>query len=78
MQLAQYVSTIANGGYRVQPHIVKEIREPLLDNKELGPIIQEIKPTVLNRIDGKDEWIDRVQEGFRMVMQERDGTGIAF
>ena len=28
MQVAQYVSTIANGGYRVQPHIVKEIREP--------------------------------------------------
>ena len=32
MQLAQYVSTIANGGNRMEPHIVKEIREPLMDN----------------------------------------------
>ncbi|HWJ80287.1 MAG TPA: penicillin-binding protein 2, partial [Niallia sp.] len=26
MQLAQYVSTIANGGYRIQPRLLKEIR----------------------------------------------------
>lgn len=77
MQLAQYVSTIANGGYRVQPHIVKEIREPVLENNQLGPVVQEIEPTILNRIDGKDEWIDRVQEGFRMVMQVGDGTGVS-
>lgn len=74
MQLAQYVSTIANGGYRVEPHIVKEIREPLLDNNELGPIVEEVKPTILNHIDAKDEWIKRVQEGFRRVMQESGGT----
>jgi len=77
MQLAQYVSTIANGGYRVQPHIVKEIREPVLENNQIGPIVKEIEPTILNRIDGKDEWIDRVQEGFRMVMQVGDGTGVS-
>jgi penicillin-binding protein A len=74
MQLAQYVSTIANGGYRVQPHIVKEIREPMLDNSQLGPIVEEMKPTILNHIDAKDEWVDRVQEGFRRVMQEPGGT----
>src|SRR5699024_12763877 len=28
IQMAQYVSTIANDGYRVQPHILKEIRNP--------------------------------------------------
>ena len=28
MQLAQYVSTIASGGKRLQPRLVKEIREP--------------------------------------------------
>ncbi|MCM3765292.1 penicillin-binding protein 2 [Neobacillus niacini] len=76
LQLAQYVSTIANGGYRVQPHIVKEIREPLMENNELGPIIKELEPKVLNRIDMKDEWVKRVQEGFRMVMQVGDGTGV--
>ena len=40
MQLAQYISTIANGGSRMEPHMVKEIREPQLDNS-LGPIVQE-------------------------------------
>lgn len=78
MQLAQYVSTIANGGYRVQPHLVKEIREPILDNKEMGPVVQEIEPKVLNRIDAKDEWIKRVQQGFKMVMQVGDGTAVRY
>ncbi|WP_419716651.1 peptidoglycan D,D-transpeptidase FtsI family protein [Bacillus infantis] len=74
MQLAQYVSTIANGGNRMEPHIVKEIREPLMDNSELGPILEEIKPKVLNRLDVEENWIERVQEGFRKVMQEPGGT----
>jgi penicillin-binding protein A len=78
MQLAQYVSTIANGGYRVQPHIVKEIREPVLNNNEMGPIIQEIEPKILNKVNAKDEWIKRVQEGFRMVMQVGDGTAVSY
>jgi len=76
IQLAQYVSTIANGGNRVQPHIVKEIREPIMENNELGPIVEEIQPKVLNHLDMKDEWIKRVQEGFKMVMQVGDGTGV--
>ncbi|HEY2421417.1 MAG TPA: penicillin-binding protein 2 [Neobacillus sp.] len=78
MQLAQYVSTIANGGYRVQPHLVKEIREPILENNELGPIIQEIQPTILNKLDMKDDWIKRVQEGFRLVMQTPGGTAYSY
>ncbi|MGG3470010.1 penicillin-binding protein 2 [Neobacillus pocheonensis] len=78
LQLAQYVSTIANGGNRIQPHIVKEIREPVMENNELGPIIEEIQPKVLNHLDMKDQWIKRVQEGFRMVMQVGDGTAVSF
>ena len=62
MQLAQYVSTIANGGNRMQPHMVKEIRDPGNDNKELGPIVKENSPTVLNRLNMKDEWIKRVKQ----------------
>jgi cell division protein FtsI/penicillin-binding protein 2 len=78
MQLAQYVSTIANGGYRVQPHLVKEIRDPLLENNEMGPIVQEIQPTILNKLDMKDDWIKRVQDGFRMVMQTPGGTSYSY
>ncbi|MBT2693477.1 penicillin-binding protein 2 [Bacillus sp. ISL-55] len=74
LQLAQYVSTIANGGNRLQPRIVKEIREPVMKNNEVGPVLNELEPVILNKVDGKPEWFDRIQEGFRRVMQERGGT----
>ncbi|WP_174734236.1 peptidoglycan D,D-transpeptidase FtsI family protein [Mesobacillus harenae] len=74
MQLVQYVSAIANGGYRIQPRMVKEIREPVMKNDEIGPVIQEIEPNVLNKIDAEPGWLERVQEGFRRVMQEPNGT----
>lgn len=77
MQMAQYISTIANDGLRMQPHLVKEIREPN-DEKEIGPIITEIQPTAMNRIDMKKEWVDRVQLGFKQVMQAPLGTGVSY
>ncbi len=77
MQLAQYVSTIANGGSRMEPHMVKEIREPQLDN-ELGPIIQEVQPKVLNRLYLENKWMENVQLGFKKVMQEQGGTAYSF
>jgi penicillin-binding protein A len=79
MQLAQYVSTIANGGYRMKPHLVKEIREPNDDGtEEVGPVFQAIQPTVLNTIDAKPEWMDRVQLGFKKVFQEPGGTAYPY
>lgn len=75
LQLLQYVSTIANGGYRIQPHLVKEIREPSIEPNELGPVVKEITPTILNKVNMKDEWIKHVQEGFRQVVNEPQGTG---
>ncbi|MEM5595496.1 penicillin-binding protein 2 [Niallia circulans] len=74
LQIVQYISTIANGGYRIQPHIAKEVREPNQAN-ELGPIIQEFEPKVYNKIDMKEEWIKRVQLGFKQVVNEPLGTG---
>lgn len=74
LQLAQYVSTIANGGNRLQPRMVKELREPVMKNNEVGPVLQEFEPVILNKVDAKPEWFERVQEGFRRVMQEPGGT----
>ncbi|WP_066064772.1 peptidoglycan D,D-transpeptidase FtsI family protein [Neobacillus soli] len=78
MQLAQYVSTIANGGYRMQPHVVKQILAPAAETDEIGPVAQEINPTVLNSIDMKSDWMNRVQIGFKKVMQEPGGTAYKF
>ncbi|MBM7662514.1 cell division protein FtsI/penicillin-binding protein 2 [Bacillus mesophilus] len=77
LQLAQYVSTIANGGYRLQPQLVREIRQPTNDDT-LGAIAKSFEPVVLNKIDMSDEHLARVQEGFRRVMQESGGTATSF
>ncbi|WP_214480271.1 penicillin-binding protein 2 [Bacillus sp. SM2101] len=74
LQLTQYVSTIANGGYRIKPQVVKDIHEPSPDQEGLGPVLKEFEPLVLNKIDMKTEYIEQVQEGFRQVMQETGGT----
>jgi penicillin-binding protein A len=78
MQLAQYISTIANGGYRMQPKIVKEIREPAMNGEELGPVYKSFSPNVLNDIGAKDQWLDRVHTGFKKVMQEPGGTAYRY
>jgi cell division protein FtsI/penicillin-binding protein 2 len=74
MQMAQYISTVANEGYRMQPHLLKEVRDPHAGSDELGGLVYEVEPNVLNRIDMKQEWIDRVQHGLWMVMNTEDGT----
>ncbi|MED4651880.1 peptidoglycan D,D-transpeptidase FtsI family protein [Bacillus pseudomycoides] len=78
LQLAQYISTIANDGYRMQPQIVQEIREQTTKKEEIGKVVQSIEPVVLNRVDVKSDYIDRVKEGFRWVFQEGDGTGVKY
>ncbi|MGE7927315.1 peptidoglycan D,D-transpeptidase FtsI family protein [Lysinibacillus xylanilyticus] len=77
LQLAQYISTIANGGYRIQPHVVKEVREPSNDGQHLGQLVNEIGPTILNRIDNPVEEIDYVKKGLRLVYTGSQGTARA-
>ncbi|QXE00437.1 penicillin-binding protein 2 [Terribacillus sp. DMT04] len=74
MQLAQYISTIANGGYRIKPHFVSEIHEPSNEKDQLGPLAETINPEVLNKITATDAQIERVKKGFKMVFQTTDGT----
>lgn len=74
LQLAQYISTVANGGYRIQPHVVREVRGPSKDGQQLGPLETEIGPTILNRIDNPTEEINRVKEGLRRVYTGTHGS----
>ncbi|MFJ8414685.1 peptidoglycan D,D-transpeptidase FtsI family protein [Bacillus paramycoides] len=75
LQLVQYMSTIANGGYRMKPQIVQEIREQPNRPEEVGKVIKSMEPVVLNRVDMDLTYINHVKEGFRRVFQEADGTG---
>ncbi|UTR14422.1 penicillin-binding protein 2 [Salipaludibacillus sp. LMS25] len=74
MQLAQYVSTIANDGYRVAPRVVQEIRQPGSDRDELGAISQQVEPKILNYLDVDSDHLNRIQQGFYRVVHGSQGT----
>jgi len=74
LQLAQYVSTIANGGYRIAPKVVKEIHEPSLDGENFGPLIQETETTILNKVNNTDAEISRVKQGMYYTYYGPRGT----
>ncbi|MGL4818862.1 MAG: peptidoglycan D,D-transpeptidase FtsI family protein, partial [Bacilli bacterium] len=76
LQLAQYVSTVANGGYRVEPHILSEIRTPA-EKREEGELILAPESKVLNKVDVDDKYLERIQKGFYKVYNEPGGTAYA-
>ncbi len=67
IQLAQYVSTIANGGYRMRPFVVKEVREPIANLQGPGRLVTINDPEVLNQVTVKPENLKVVQEGMLQV-----------
>lgn len=70
LQLSQYISTIANNGTRVKTRFLKGILTE--DN-----ILLEEDSVILNKVDTKEEYIKRIQEGFKLVMTP-SGTGYDF
>ena len=77
IQLAQYISTIANDGYRMKPYLVKQIHNSSTGD-QLGPLYKVNEPTILNKIEMKDTYLNRVQEGMRQAFQESGGTGYRY
>ena len=77
IQLSQYISTIANGGNRIAPHLLKEVHSSS-DNDSIGPLEFEVSPRVLNGIDTKPEYMNRVKEGFIAVMNSPGGYGVGY
>ena len=78
LQMVQYISTIANGGYRIQPRMLKEVREPSKDGETLGPVVEEVSPKILNRISNPTEQINHVKEGLRKVYTGAKGSARAY
>lgn len=73
LQAAQYVSTIANGGFRFSPRLVKQIRGTD-DNGELGDVKASIEPKILNVLNLDPNALSRIQEGMRQVSHTSVGT----
>ncbi|MFC6170617.1 peptidoglycan D,D-transpeptidase FtsI family protein [Loigolactobacillus jiayinensis] len=76
MQLGQYVSTIANNGYRMKPYMVQAIRNTNSDGT-LGSIESTTTPTVLNKIGATQDEINVVKEGFYNVTHGSMAWGTA-
>ncbi|WP_435302712.1 peptidoglycan D,D-transpeptidase FtsI family protein [Ligilactobacillus cholophilus] len=56
LQLAQYISTIANGGYRLQPHVLDSVHKSG-SNGKMGQTLYQFMPNVLNVVSGTSaEW----------------------
>ncbi len=67
LQLANYLSTLINGGNRYKPHIVKTIRSPID-----GSVVLEKEPELVESIPMHEENIDAVLNGMLGVTE--DGT----
>ncbi len=65
LQMANYVATIANGGTRYAPHLVKEIIK--YDGSET---LVSFEPKILNKIDITPENLSLVQQGMRSVVSD--------
>ncbi len=65
VQMANYVATIANGGYRYKVNIVKSIRSSVD-----GSIVKEFKPEVVEKIDIAPENLEAVKLGMKNVVDE--------
>lgn len=67
LQLAQYVSTIANGGRRLAPHLVEGLYTSQ-DPAQLGELVETIEPKVLNTIPNSEAELGLIQSGFYQVV----------
>lgn len=75
IQLAQYVSTVANGGKRLKPYLLKEVYSS--KDEPLTNLIYKTETTILNEVNTKDEYLNRVKQGFKAVL-DPDGTGSGY
>ena len=67
IQLAQYISTIANNGTRMQPYLYKGLYN---DKSSYDQNQKE-----LNKVNTEQKYMDRVHEGFKAVMSYGLGVG---
>ncbi|MCM1371168.1 MAG: penicillin-binding protein 2 [Clostridium sp.] len=75
IQMSQYINTIANGGYRLEPHLLKAVYEPT--QIPLSNLSYEVGTKILNKVNTLDIYLERVKLGFKSVM-ESNGTGVGY
>jgi penicillin-binding protein 2 len=63
LQLANYAATIANGGTRYRPYIIKSVL-----SSDMSKIIYETEPKVINTLNCSSKNLDIVKQGMRQVV----------
>lgn len=76
LQLAQYAATVANGGKRLQPHIVSGIYGND-DTGNLGTLKEAIEPTVLDEVNISADNMKIIQAGFYDAVHGTDAWATA-
>ncbi len=77
MQLSQYITTIANGGERLQPHLLKEVHSSS-STDQIGELETVVERKVLNTIPTEPQYMNRVKEGFIAVLNSPGGYGVGY
>lgn len=74
IQLSQYINTLANGGTRLRPYLLKEVYKG--DTKDtFGSLLYKAEIEELGKVDIDSKYIDRVHEGFTAVVSRGLGYG---
>jgi len=71
IQLANYISAIANGGTRYKTHILKSVRSSVD-----GSVVYESKPEITGKLDIKPENLAAVKRGMLGVVDEGSASAI--
>lgn len=75
IQLSQYINTIANGGKRLKPYLLKEVYKASDNGDKFGSLIYKAETKVMGTLSVEDKYINRVREGFSAVVQNGLGYG---
>ncbi|MGN1312040.1 MAG: peptidoglycan D,D-transpeptidase FtsI family protein [Bacilli bacterium] len=75
IQLSQYINTIANGGKRLKPYLLKEVYKASDNGDKFGSLIYKAETDVMGTLSVEDKYINRVREGFSSVVQNGLGYG---
>jgi len=76
IQLLQYINTIANGGSRLKPYLLKEVYSQSTNKDDVfGDLVYTSSKEVLDTLDIEKKYIDRVKQGLNQVITKGTGSG---
>ena len=76
IQLSQYINTLANGGTKLKPYLLKEVYAPSTNEKDaFGDLVYATNSEIMQTVDVDKKYIERVQLGFNQVITNGLGYG---